>query len=487
LKEPSVADRINEAPPFVRALRSLEPIQQADLKQASGNQRMRRAAFTLGLLAVIVEFAISGNTLANFGIDYASPGGNPLVKLHPGTYLVSLAAFMVLFLARPAGSGLTRFFKGAPALASFLGLTLFCALYSIVNVGFSGAATYVESYLSAGLLALVIEGGTDRQKRTLAWWIIAFSVISVIISLGEGATQTHLIPLHFGDESTQALSEDQEDFRGAGLFGHPLTAALSTSMAIFMLLRMRMNGMLKAALFTTLLIGLLTFGGRAALGVTLVMVTTAATVALVCGLVMRNLSVGFMGAIAAATLILPPLMVMLVTSTDIGERILTHMYVDDSAEVRSLQWAVLQHLNLPDVLFGVPPARLDIIKYQIGLGEATTDIENFWLLMFLNLGSIGFVVFLVALGLFLAHLGRTTNHPLGWMLMASAILIDSTSNSLGRKSADLFFMAACMVAMTGYSQATSPVSAERKEIAETQRQARQNLVAVLPRALRRGI
>jgi hypothetical protein len=448
----------------MRALRTLEPIRRIDAKHDGGNQRMRRAAFTLGLLAVIVEFAISGNTLENFGIDYSGAGGNPLLKLHPGTYLVSLAAFMVLFLTRPAGSGLIRFFKGTPALASFLVLTLFCAFYSIVNVGFSGAATYVESYLSAGLLALVIEGGTDRQKRTLAWWIIAFSVLSVIISLGESATQTHLIPLHIGEEPTKELAEDQEDFRGAGLFGHPLTAALSTSMAVFMLLRMRMNGMLKAALFTALLIGLLTFGGRAALGTTLIMVTLAAAVALLRGVVMRNLSMGFVGAVAAATLILPPLMVVLVTSTDIGERILTHMYVDDSAEVRSLQWAVLQHLNLHDVLFGVPPDRLDILKYQIGLGSDTTDIENFWLLMFLNLGSIGFVVFLIALGLFLAHLGRTTAHPLGWMLLVSAILIDSTSNSLGRKSVDLFFMAACMIAMTGYPRTTSSVSIKRRAL-----------------------
>ena len=51
----------------------------------------------------------------------------------------------------------------------------------------------------------------------------------------------------------------------AGLFAHPLTAALSTSMATFMLLRMRMNALSKAGLFTTFLIGLLSFGGRAAL------------------------------------------------------------------------------------------------------------------------------------------------------------------------------------------------------------------------------
>jgi hypothetical protein len=448
----------------MRALRTLTPVRLADARETSSNQRIRRVAFGIGLFAVIVEFAISGNTLENMGISYDSPGGNPLIKMHPGTYLVALAACMVLLLARPAGSGLIRFFRGTPALASFLVLILFCAFYSIVNDGISGAAVYVESFLSAGMLAVAIEGGSDRQKRALAWWIIGFTVLSIIISIGEGATQTHLIPLHIGDDPTIGTADDAQDFRGAGLFGHPLTAALTTSMATFMLLRMRMNGLLKGALFTTLLIGLLSFGGRAALGTTLIMVALAACVVLVRGVVMRNLSLGFVGAIGAAVVILPPLMVMLVTSTDIGGRIISHMYMDESADVRNLQWLVLDHLNLHDVLFGVPPDRMDVLKYQIGLGSDTTDIENFWLLMFLNLGSIGFVVFLIALGLFIVHLGRTTAHPLGWMLLVSAILIDSSSNSLGRKSVDLFFMVACMIAMTGFPRTAPAVSIPRKAL-----------------------
>jgi hypothetical protein len=455
----------------MRTLRMLAPVRLTDARQAGGNQRLRRAAFTFGLLAVIVEYAISGNTLADLGIDYSSPGGNPLIKLHPGTYLIFLGAFMVLILARPAGSGLIKLFRATPGLASFITLVLFCAFYSIANVGISGAAVYVESYLAAGLLAVVLEVGSDRQKRTLAWWIIGFTVVSVVISIGESLTQTHLIPVHIGDLTQAELVQDSEDFRGAGLFAHPLTAALSTSMATFMLLRMRMNALLKAGLFTMFLVGLLSFGGRAALGTTLALLVIATVVVLFRGIVSRNLSIGFVGTIGAAVLILPPLMLILITSTDIGERILSHLYVDDSAEVRSIQWLVLNHLNLHDVLFGVPLDRLDVLKYQIGLGSETTDIENFWLLMFLNLGIIGFVVFLLALGLFLVHLGRVTAHPLGWMLLIGAIVVDSTSNSLGRKSVDLVFMVACMEAMTGYPQTASVASLRRRAVTTFRRTA----------------
>jgi hypothetical protein len=448
----------------MRGLRTLAPVRLTDARQSGGNQRMRRAAFTMGLIAVIVEYAISGNTLEDLGIDYASTGGNPLVKLHPGTYLILIGAFMALMLMRPAGSGLVRFFRATPALASFVMLILFCAFYSIANVGFNGAAVYVESYLAAGLLAVALEAGTDRQKRTLGWWIIGFTVLSIIISIGESLTQTHLIALHIADLTQAQLAQSIEDFRGSGLFAHPLTAALSTMMATFMLLRMRMVPLVKAALFTTFLVGLLSFGGRAALGTTVLLLLIAVAVVMFRGIISRNLSLGFVGTVAAAALVLPPMMLMLISSTDIGERILSHMYLDDSATVRSIQWLVLNHLNLHDVLFGVPMERLNSLKYQIGLGAETTDIENFWLLMFLNLGIMGFVVFLIALGLFIVHLGRMTAHPLGWMLLIGSIIVDSTSNSLGRKSVDLIFMVACMVAMSGYPRSAPALSLRSRAV-----------------------
>ncbi|MFL5281434.1 MAG: VpsF family polysaccharide biosynthesis protein [Rhodopila sp.] len=441
----------------MRTLRTLAPAPLTDARSVSGNTRLRNTAFKIGLLAVILEFLLSANSLEQMGIKYASVGGNPLFKLHPATYLVGIACLMVLFLTRPAGAGLVRFFRRTPALATYAVLILFCAFYSIVNVGFSGAAVYVESYLSAALLAVALEGGSDRQKRVLAWWIIGFCLLSIVISIGESATQTHLIPVTYGDEvdaNTKKLVDDVSDFRGDGLFGHPLTAALTASMATFLLLRMQMNPLLKGSLFTTMLIGLLSFGGRAALVTTVIMIAIAAVVELIRGLARRDLSLGFLGALTAGIVILPPLIIMVIAGTDIGERIITHMYYDDSASVRNTQWLVLTHLNLNDVLFGVPPTRLDVLKYQIGLGTATTDIENFWLLMFLNLGIIGFIVFLFALGLLIVHLGRTANHPLGWMLLVAAILIDSTSNSLGRKSVDLFFMTACVIAMSGYAEPT---------------------------------
>jgi len=440
----------------------------------SDNQRLWRVAVSIALLAIILDFAISSNTLADLGVPYGETGGLPLVKFLPGTYLTAFAAMMVLFFSRPHGAGMIRLFRVTPALAMFNVLILACAFYSIANVGISGAAIYVESYLSAGLLAIVLVYATDRQKRILAWIILLFCVLSIFLSIYEGRTQTHLIPLHIGDEEQQrALQmEASDEFRGAGLFGHPLTGSFMTALAVFLLLRMNINGFLKGALFTLLLVGLLSFGGRAALGVTLALVIGATSVRLFVGIIRRDLPLSFVATVVAASLALPLLLLAVINNTDIGDRIIAHMYIDDSAKVRDIQWQILGQLNAHDVLFGISLDRMDLLKYQIGLGASNVDIENFWLLMFLNLGAMGFLVFLLALGMLLVYLGRSTNHPLGWLMLLAAVIIDSTSNSLGRKSIDLYMLVAFMTAMTGYDRVSQPRRAVRPRRSQTHWQIR---------------
>jgi hypothetical protein len=132
-----------------------------------------------------------------------------------------------------------------------------------------------------------------------------------------------------------------------------------------------------------------------------------------------------------------------------ADRIIDTLYFDDSAQVRVTQWAVLDYLNLKNWLFGVPLADLEALKYRIGL-DASEDIENFWLLLYLNLGAIGFVVFVIMFGAFLLHIARSGGGLNGWLLMVSALIIDSSSNSLGTKSNDLFIEVAFLMAMSGF-------------------------------------
>lgn len=411
-------------------------------------------AFRLGLAAVVAHFLVSVNLMYMLGIDYNAPGGNIFVKLHPGTFFALAGAMLVLLGGRHA-DGLRRLYAERPLLATFMTLMPILAVYSVISVGFSGVAVYVESYIAPGLLLIALTASTPKQRRVLAYVVLGFALLNVAISVGESLNQAHMIPMQIGDADMEKLqaAADADEFRGAALYDHPLTGAMVTAMALFLLLGMRLPGLIAAACFAVLVIGLLAFGGRAALGMTVVMLALSTAVTLARGLVTRRLSPGFIAAVVAGLLFLPPLLIFIVTSTDIGARIITHLYYDDSAKVRHVQWEVLDRIDVRDLMFGVSPDRLMQLKAEIGLDAATTDIENFWLLMFLNLGVIGFAVFLVAFAAFLFHLGRSTKHPLGWVILLLMITVASTSNSLGRKCSDLDFLVACLVGLSGFAGA----------------------------------
>jgi hypothetical protein len=402
-----------------------------------------RTAFGFGFAAVMVHFAVSANLLAVIGIDYASPGGNPIVKLHPAFYLAALGAGASVALAPRPWGAVESLFRQKPGVVSFLILIFGCAVYSIFSVGISGSAVYVDSLFSAGLLACALEPGSPRARRILGYSILAFALVNVLISVGESLVQTQLIPPMLDGKVMPDMPGS--DFRGAALYDHPLTGAMVTSMAVFLLLAMQLRPWISAPAFTLLLLGLLAFGGRAALLVTVLMLVASALFVLVRGLVARRLAGRFVAAVCGALLVIVPLAFVVVSSTTIGQRIVDHFYVDDSAEVRNIQWKALNYLTPRDVLLGTTQDALTSIKAQIGLLTDSTDIENFWLLIFINLGVFGFACFLVGFLAFLVHLGRATS-AVGWMLLVSTIITASASNSLGRKSDILCFMTACMIA-----------------------------------------
>ena len=410
----------------------------------------QRAAFVLGFAAIVLIFALPASLLINLGLYSEQPGGNPLSKFHPATFVAVIAALVGLY-SRSRGGGLAGLFRESPALAWSIVLILFCMIYSAVSLGIGGVAVYVDTFLSAALVTIALEAGTQRQRQVLGYTILTFCVINVLISIVEVSKETLLLPSgipieDFGPNGVMAL----DDFRGQGFYTHPLTGALVTSMALFMSLGMRLRGWRVAALFGIFVAGLLSFGGRSALGTTLFVLAAAALFELASGLATRRLNVGFLGAFIAGVFLLPALFVVLTTMTHLGMRITSHMYLDDSADVRIIQWRVLPLLNSHDLLFGASMERVNVFKQQIGLTGVGADIENPWLLTFLALGVIGFPFLVAALFLFFWHLGRRVDTPIGWLVVIATLLICSTNNSLGRKVPDVMFLAGVMAGLSGF-------------------------------------
>ncbi len=422
----------------MRNLRSLNP---KLLQTTTGQARGATAMFWLGVVAILLQFFLGYVVLDAIGINAQK------VKLHPATVLVIIGGIWVLVTGTPFHQRC----RETPGLVLFVVMIPLLALFSTLSTGISGAAIYPESYWSAGLLALMLEPGSPGQKRFLAKLLIAVCVFNVFVALYQHITSTPWFPSVVDPDKTDIITDADVDFRANAFFNHPLAGSLITTMAVFLVYTMRMRFISASAIFAILLVGLFAYGGRTALGVVLAFTLMAAFCMLIYGIVRRNLKPDFVLAVVAGAIVIPILVVVIVTQTSIADRIVDTLYYDDSAEVRAIQFKIFSRLTLPDWLFGISRDHLEFLKFQIGLGSKHTDIENFWILMLLNLGVIGFTVYMVVFLSFLYYLCRVSRTINGWLLVAASLIIDSGSNSLGVKTSDLFMEAAFVIAMSGYA------------------------------------
>ena len=401
--------------------------------------RDNTAAFWCGVVAIVLQLVFSSNVLKTIGYDF---------NLHPSTFLIVICT---IYFVGVRGAPLSQRFRETPGLLLFVCGMPALTLYAIYFTGYSGSTVFIETFWSAGLLALLMEPASDRQKRLLGGILMALVIGNILIGLYESLSHTQLFPLAIDPDAPDAATNDMDDeFRAHAFFSHPLTASLVTAMAVFLLYSSRLRFVPSASIFALLMVGLLAFGGRTALGVTLLVTAATAVYTLVTGIVKRRLSLEFILYVVTAAVVMPIVFYVIITQTTIADRIVNNLYYDGSAAVRATQWEIFNHLQLRNWLFGIPKNELSVLKYQIGLGGADTDIENFWILLFLDLGSIGFAVFLALFVGFLIHLGRYAGTLNGWLLVGSAFIIDSSSNSLGVWSNDLLLEVAFMVAIAGY-------------------------------------
>ena len=383
------------------------------------------AIFLLLLTAVILLLTVSANLLFVLGIPYAHPGGDPLVKFHPATWL--LLAAMVLHLRR---AGARRVVARAPGVVAFLALVLATALYAALTEGVSGAAVYIESEFVAGLAALLAIDLDGRQRRVLGFVVVGLAALNVAIGLGELATATHLVPVYL-EENT--LVDAPGEFRGSALYDHPLTGAAVTMTALFTTIALRPRRVVAIPLLLILGVGMLSFGGRAALGVTAVALAMLFAAGGLRAVLHRR--VGALAAIGGmlAGLAVPAAAATVLATTAVGSRIAEKLYLDPSAQTRGVEWQILQLLDLRALLFGNPISETPDLVYRLGLRYAFTGIESFWLMALINLGLVGFALYVAGFGCLVTHLWRRAP-AVGRVALVSLLAVASTSNSLGRKS-----------------------------------------------------
>ena len=384
------------------------------------------------LAAVCAELCISANLLTWAGVPYVTDGGAMLLKFHPGTDLL-LAATVAAALSCPVGwiermdSALLVFFAALGGCIISIGLL----------TGPSNLIVLLDTFLPAGLLAAILTHAAARTLARLRLTLQVLLVANAALALAERAMQATLVPLYLNDSAYKPATED---FRPSALFDHPLTGALMMMMALTLAPKAKGSRLAYQALIWAALVS---FGGRMALGVTLLNAGAGVAARGWRLLLARDrratwtVLAACTGALGCAALL------MAAFSAGLGDRLVAHMYWDESAQVRLAQWQVLQRLSPWQALFGTPREDLLRLLNDLRLAAGVEVIENFWLLMFVSLGALGFPLFLAGFGALLTWCWRRTGPP-GRALLVGVLLVASASNSLGRKSTVLV----CLVATT---------------------------------------
>ncbi len=396
------------------------------MHQATAN----RLAFKMVWFAVLLELTVSANLLTWAGIPYVSEGGSLLVKLHPGTDLLA-AGFGILLAGRGGWSVLAR---DRPLLLFFAAMTA-CLAYAAALTGVGNLIVLLDTFLPAGLLALILSqasaGQLGKLRRLMQTLIAGNAALAVV----ETAMQFNVVPLYLNEAAYHALTED---FRPTALFDHPLTASVMTMLGLALA---PTRGAFRIVYLGLMWAALVAYGGRMAVAAALAMLGVGFGVRTT-RLVLRKDSRGVSNLAAAAAVVgAGGLMVGIALAAGFGTRLSGHLYWDSSAQVRLAQWQLLDKLDCWQLLFGTRRGDLLALLTPLWLGPGVEVIENFWLLMFAGLGVAGFPLFVLGLAALLCWCWRRSALE-GRLLVLAVMLVASTSNSLGRKSNILI----CLVA-----------------------------------------
>ncbi len=392
-------------------------------------------AVWLATAAIAAELCVSANLLTWAGVPYVTDGGALPLKLHPGTSLLVAATAAAL-----AQGGTAWLQRAGTQLWLFTAAVAGCLISLALLSGTSNLIVLLDTFLPAGLAAAVLGSASDAARQRLRSMMQLLLALNAALALAEMAAQATLVPLYLNGNAYHPLTAD---FRPTALFDHPLTGALMTMIGLALAPRGRLAGIAYRCLLGA---ALLAFGGRTALAVTL---ATAAVLGFRRGarlVLSRHRRAGWAMLAAAGAALVGVGLGAAALAAGLGDRLAGHLYWDASAQVRLAQWEILGQLDTAQLLFGTPREALLADLNALRLATGVEVIENFWLLMAVSLGAIGFPLFLAGLGALCAWCWQRTDLQ-GRALLIGTLLVASSSNSLGRKSTVLVCLVAALVCL----------------------------------------
>jgi hypothetical protein len=349
---------------------------------------------------------------------------------------------MLIFSKRDPLEQIIRISREQTAYFCFILIYILIFVYWLLR-GSKGVGLILDIHIVMPICAVIFCYAPRSYCRTIVYLFIALATLNSAVGIFESATHTRLFNF---DPDWEVLNQDY--VRASAFLGHPLTNAAFTAVSLFVLLGVRLPTYLKSIIFLILLLSLVAFGGRSALGFSLLGLVVLGIREARRYTKSHRLTVMRFIVLISSLLIIPLLFLSLfygILHSGMGERLLAYSSLnDESAEVRLWSLHVFDYMSPTDIVMGVNNDEISSIATHVGVAAPTTDIENPWILMLLFLGALLFPVWLAGLSCCLWRLMAGAPLPLKFAII-EYFCIASTSNSFGRKDAIYMLLAGIVV------------------------------------------
>ncbi len=391
--------------------------------------------YTILVLAVCSAFFLNGDMLYGaFGIPYTAPGGSRFIKFHLYAYLVSGGFLLLMFrngMAHiPASLG-----SIFPYWVTSVLSILFTMAYSLFFVGYTSIAYFIDTLLIPIIAIPLIIELDDQQKENLIKIVAYLILLNSLVALGEFVVKRWIYPAPFGLGGY---------FRSRAFLGHALNNALiAASLSPLLMKKIKLNFEVYLGI---VFCSLLAFGGRAALFI------FSFFALLIFSLELRQ----FLkkkhgrsrGIVTVSLLLFFPIsaaLFVILFQTNLPTRIVSLLFLDDSAQARFDLFDMLRYFSVRDWIFGLPSSsQIFYLQQKIGI----LIIENYvvdWICHFGLLGTIPLILSMTMVFIYsIRHIKAFTIFPIGIFLSVSVF-----NNSLCTKTPALFFLTIILFCLSG--------------------------------------
>ncbi len=451
----------------------LEPVRQSVGSVDGWLRRLcARASFAATAVSLVLTLLLSVLVLEQIGLThYASSGGTIFEKVHPGTWMAMMALALRMASEKKPFASLRGQLRRTLQLLLY-GLAVLAAGAHAALVSKTPITPLIDTFMLPALYFLLLEKLDERSLRLLAWLVGVILAANALVGLVEYVTGGRLIPIDLPANVTDdprhspALVFDwraalAKDWRPTALLGHPLTNADITGVFVTAICARDAGWIAPGLRFGLLMLEMLAlfcFGGRAALVVTLIVVSMISA-----GWLLRFLGGGVRVSLrrwAYVLLASPLLFGALYALIEAGffDRMIGRFSNDrGSAATRTKMFELFRAFDAQSLLLGPDPA---VLATQQRLQGLEFGIESFVIDFMLQYGALVAMLLFAGLGAFVAAIMRACGRGAGAALLVFFV-VGVTSESIGAKTTEFGLVVA--IVMLFIRPIIPPVTGPRRQ------------------------